>query len=235
MQMKDHRTYYEILHVQPDAPVDIVRSSYRTLMQNLNAHPDRGGDSAEAALINRAYAVLTDARKRADYDCELQLQTPLDLQAEASVETLELLALGVCLFCGHAHQYQDDIPPDSFCSICASPLCPADRARVDQSDKRRVERTGKQTSLSWYTDWPQQRPHDGVMANLSPHGLMFTAAREVAVESRIKIDCAQLTAIVQVQNCRRAGGILRRRWHIGGKFLTIRFSSPSGVFVSDTA
>jgi curved DNA-binding protein CbpA len=233
--MQDQRTYYEILHVQPDAPFDIIKSSYRTLMQQLNAHPDRGGDSTEAALINRAYAVLSDTAKRANYDTDLQLQTPLDLQADASPETIELLALGVCLFCGQAHQYSDEIPPDTFCTACASPLSPADRERVEQSGQRKVERIGKQSAITWYAKWPQKRPATGKLINLSPHGLMFKTSQEVARESRIRVDSGQFTSIVQVQNCRPAGGILRPKWHIGGKFLTIRFNSSSGVFVSDKA
>ena len=165
----------------------------------------------------------------------MQLQTPLDLEADASPETIELLAMKVCLFCGHGHQYQDDIPPDTFCTACASPLWPADRQRLEQTDQRKIERIGKQSVISWYSAWPQKRPHAGKMVNLSPHGLMFKSSHEVAREARIRIDCAQLTSILQVQNCRPAGGIFRPHWHIGGKFLTVRFSSSSGVFVSDRA
>ena len=38
----DHgsRDYYRILHVQPDAPVEVIRSSYRTLMQRMRAERD---------------------------------------------------------------------------------------------------------------------------------------------------------------------------------------------------
>ena len=66
--MKTNRTYYQILYVHTDAPQKIIKSSYRTLMQQLNAHPDRGGDPDEAALINRAYAVLSDEKMRKEYD-----------------------------------------------------------------------------------------------------------------------------------------------------------------------
>ncbi len=37
-KLKNHRNYYQILHVQPDAPDKVIQSCYRTLMQKLNAH-----------------------------------------------------------------------------------------------------------------------------------------------------------------------------------------------------
>ena len=60
--------FYRILHVSPDAPEEIIRSSYRTLMQRLKQHPDLGGDHENATLINEAYATLTDPKTRAIYD-----------------------------------------------------------------------------------------------------------------------------------------------------------------------
>ena len=53
--MKNKRNYYRVLHVQPDAPKEIIRSSYRTMMQKLRMHPDLGGDDWNASLINEAY------------------------------------------------------------------------------------------------------------------------------------------------------------------------------------
>ena len=52
--------YYRILHVQPDAPREIIRTSYLTLMQRLKMHPDLGGDHWNAALINWRPLTLTD-------------------------------------------------------------------------------------------------------------------------------------------------------------------------------
>ena len=66
--MKDHADYYDILHVRPDAPTEIIKSSYRTLMQRLKQHPDLGGDHEHAARINKAYATLSDSGSRAAYD-----------------------------------------------------------------------------------------------------------------------------------------------------------------------
>ena len=69
--MENKRNYYRILHVQPDAPREIIQSSYRTLMQKLKAHPDLGGEEWNATVINEAYQVLMDTSKRLAYDAIL--------------------------------------------------------------------------------------------------------------------------------------------------------------------
>jgi curved DNA-binding protein CbpA len=66
--MTNRRNLYRILHVGPDAPTAVIQASYRTLMKRLKMHPDLGGDHAQAALINEAYATLSDPAKRAAYD-----------------------------------------------------------------------------------------------------------------------------------------------------------------------
>ncbi|MGI9289044.1 MAG: DnaJ domain-containing protein [Pseudomonadales bacterium] len=69
--MKNQRNYYRILHVQPDAPLPVIRMSYRTIMQKLRKHPDLGGDEWNAGVINEAYAVLSDHEQRCAYDAIL--------------------------------------------------------------------------------------------------------------------------------------------------------------------
>jgi hypothetical protein len=71
--MKSGRDYYRVLHVQRDAPAEVIRSSYRTMMQKLKMHPDLGGDHEDAALINAAFAVLSDPDARAEYDATLNI------------------------------------------------------------------------------------------------------------------------------------------------------------------
>jgi len=63
------RTHYEILNVAPDAELVVIEAAYRALMKKY--HPDQGGgarDGPTASDINRAYAVLRDAERRAEYD-----------------------------------------------------------------------------------------------------------------------------------------------------------------------
>lgn len=70
------RTHYESLKVTEDAPPEVIRAAYRAL--SLKYHPDRCGGSAQSQhmmqALNEAYAVLSDARRRASYDGDLLRQ-----------------------------------------------------------------------------------------------------------------------------------------------------------------
>lgn len=68
------RDYYAVLQVHPGAEGEVIEAAYRQLMKKY--HPDRaGGDAEEAAalherakVINEAYSVLRDPRRRRAYD-----------------------------------------------------------------------------------------------------------------------------------------------------------------------
>jgi curved DNA-binding protein CbpA len=69
--MQNRRNYYRLLQVQPDAPVEVIRASFRALLKDLKQHPDLGGSNSAAALLNEAYQTLSDPKRRADYDRRL--------------------------------------------------------------------------------------------------------------------------------------------------------------------
>lgn len=66
--------FYQLLHVQHDAPAAVVKASYRAMMQKMQYHPDLGGDEATAQRLNEAVATLCNPIKRAIYDVEFALQ-----------------------------------------------------------------------------------------------------------------------------------------------------------------
>jgi len=69
--MIERRNFYRILHVQPDAPMEVITESYRVLMQKLNIRADLNSPDWNASLLNIAYNTLRDPVKRAAYDREL--------------------------------------------------------------------------------------------------------------------------------------------------------------------
>jgi molecular chaperone DnaJ len=62
--MKD---YYDILGVKKEASEDEIKSAFRKLAHKY--HPDKkGGDEKKFKEVSEAYAVLSDKKKRAEYD-----------------------------------------------------------------------------------------------------------------------------------------------------------------------
>ncbi len=62
--MKD---YYQVLGVERAATEDDIKKAFRKLAQKY--HPDKkGGDEAKFKEVSEAYAVLSDKKKRAEYD-----------------------------------------------------------------------------------------------------------------------------------------------------------------------
>lgn len=61
------KNYYEILGVTKSASKDDIKKAFRTLAHKY--HPDKkGGDEAKFKEVNEAYGVLSDDKKRGEYD-----------------------------------------------------------------------------------------------------------------------------------------------------------------------
>ena len=58
--------YYEVLGVNKDASINEIKNAYKKLA--LKSHPDRGGNEEEFKRISEAYEVLSDEKKRMEYD-----------------------------------------------------------------------------------------------------------------------------------------------------------------------
>lgn len=64
--MPAKRDYYDVLGISKTTSADEIKKAYRKLA--LQYHPDKGGDAEKFKEISEAYAVLSDAQKRAQYD-----------------------------------------------------------------------------------------------------------------------------------------------------------------------
>ena len=58
--------YYDILGVSKDASQDEIKKAYRKKAHK--HHPDKGGDEEKFKKINEAYQILSDEKKRKQYD-----------------------------------------------------------------------------------------------------------------------------------------------------------------------
>jgi len=223
--MDNRRNYYRILHVQPDAPDEIIRSSYRTLMTTLRRHPDLGGDHLTATIINEAYAVLSDPEKRTAYDDARQSAAATPEQT-ASVPEPGML----CQFCGAAHGFRGRIHASATCTTCNTPLAPVVRERTD-SGQRAINRVPRRLALSYFTGWPGNGPFPAETRDLSLHGLRFVTHTALPVAKLIKVECEALVALVRVVAC-NDNDERDWRWLIRSEYVTVRFRRDRGRFLA---
>ena len=222
--------HYDILGVDRRASVHAIRSRYRRLMQQRGHHPDRGGDAAVAARINKAYAVLSNAARRAEYDASLAA-----VHAPSHVDVRYRRVLDPareCIFCETPHDLGADAELEATCNVCTSPLAAAGRLRTEPSGQRAVARIDKRLDVRFYTDWRQRRGHSGRTEDLSPNGLCLVARRGLRTGQLIRVVTRIVDAVGTVSHCRAR----RTGWktvHVAGvSFRTLRLLQSVGGFVS---
>ena len=250
-RMRNRRNYYRMLHVQPDAPLDVIKASYRALMMKMRLHPDLGGDHETAALINMAYAVLSDPTRRQQYDQMLREREPhVFPQAHrgstgAAGAGLTSSGYGAtpsrhaspseqerCLFCDT--RFTLAILADCRCPRCDSPLTKphevAASTATERFGRRGMPRLCKDEPLIFYPCWPH-RGHAARLRDLSPAGISFFAQVAVELHQRVKISGATLEGVARVVSSHPAG----EQYSIHAQLLTVLFLAPAGTFVSGTA
>jgi len=245
----NRRNYYRVLHVQPDAPLPIIKSSYRALMLSLEMHPDHGGDHWNAAVINEAYEVLSDPQLRDEYDrgnappspasrrgqADPQGQTGPPSQADArppGSDPIEPDAALRCVFCGARTArlgYADR------CPRCESPLAAPEKIESGGAGDRLTDRIPLRASLEYFDTWPQRRPHRGQLADLTPNGIRLTGDHRVEEHRILKIESDLISATARVVYCRTRPPWSKRSYSIGADFFTVEFGNPVGTFLSKKA
>lgn len=242
---QDNRDYYEVLHVSRGAPLEIIRGSYRTMMQQLKHHPDLGGDTATAALINEAYAVLSNPERRAEYDAGLNVfaqfssgepdETPEAEPTEVKQQKRVLDPTRECLFCETPHDHGKVIQVNAKCATCSSPMFAAENCRIETVGKRAIARVQKRQNITYYTHWPQSKGYRGQTEDVSLHGLRFVTKRNIRQGNRIKIVSNDLDAIATVMHCDHKRGGWRPQCVVGVSFESLRFAKTIGSFLSARA
>ena len=232
--MKNQKNYYQILHVQPDAPTEVIRSSYRTMMQKLKMHPDLGGCHENAATVNEAYNVLMSPAKRAEYDASLNNRSKRTSNIKNQTKTKKnkhykkVDVTRQCPFCNTKHNMGNNIGPDDICPNCESPLFPATKQTVEICGKRTMQRINKEWPVKFYTAWPHTEVNTGTTKNVSLNGMQLITAAELENNQVLKINSNELFAVAKVVNYQQ----IDHEWHYGLEFITLRFHRAHGTFVS---
>jgi hypothetical protein len=215
----------------------VIHAIYRTLLNRLQTSATFAGE-ADAGLIEQAYAVLGNAQRRAAYDAQRRAttgaQSASPREAPAVDEHTDTLVMNVCLFCNAAHGLQRKIERDDDCGRCGSPLCPAERHRLEYSGQRMLSRIPKHHAIDIYVTWPQAEPYIGQMRDLSLNGMQFTCVTRLQPNQIVKIICSELHALARVAHTNRDIDTADS-WITGVEFLTLRFRQIRGSFVSAKA
>jgi len=252
--INNRRNFYRILHIQPEAPAEIIKASYRSLMTKLNVHPDRGGDHESAVLINQAYAVLIDPQKRRKYDemllsrhtsankrpvSEAPYSKPWSSTANrtnAYQNTRDNISSSStsdrrhCFFCGAEHSGY----VNKHCIRCESPLAPVQAAlntrRRELFGRRTMPRIAKMGILSIYPSWPHSG-YPSQLRDLSKSGLSILTAYAAKAGQIIKFDSLFVKGVARVVTVRANGAT----FSIHAAFLSAEFITKSGVFITEKA
>ena len=257
--MQNRRNFYRVLQVQPDAPYEIIKASYRTLMQKLKAHPDLGGDKWNAAVINEAYAVLSDCEKRAKYDAaQMDLQKlvgagaradtnasaaapeprdpdsddfePQDLDSPAPPPEHQANDPLVCAFCRTRNVCGDYQAPDEVCRGCGSPIRSIEATNARERAARRIEHPGM---IHFRVDASRTGAYRANVVDLSPTGLRFVSKHRLRRGCIVKLDSPTLSAVASVTHSSAAPA--RGQFATGVRFLTLKLIKTRGTFVSASA
>lgn len=223
--MDNRRNHYRVLHVQPEAPLEVIKASYRTLMSGLRVHPDLGGSTAEAAMVNDAWAVLSDPVRRAAYD------RTLHQGGHGGRQTAHLQPERHCPLCGHPVQLQPR--PDSRCGQCSAPLAALPEPGHPSHEllgRRGAPRRDQAHVATLHVGWPS--PALPVRwRDLSLTGLSFYAPTALVPGQRVHLIDQALEAVAEVVSSRPQG----RVFTVHARLISALLLQTTGVFVSARA
>jgi hypothetical protein len=240
------RDYYRVLHVMPDAPDEIIKVSYRTLMQRLKMHPDLGGDHEAATLINEAFRTLGHPDRRAAYDSWLKAHpdAPASPSSDAATRPHSTPPapeappppppMTLCFFCGTGHEAGYEKQPDRVCRLCGGALYPVQRYERDEESRRALDRVPRNMLVVFARSAPYDQPCRGVTQDISLAGMRFATSSPVGIDDRMLIETEFCSAVAIVRSARQRPAA-QNGWEVGVQFLTIRLKQYRGGLISTVA
>jgi curved DNA-binding protein CbpA len=237
MSSAERRNLYRLLHVQPEAPVEVIKASYRALMSSLRVHPDLGGPTELAAQLNDAYAVLSDPQRRAAYDKGLRRPAPKAAPAAPAARSIDIdpqhwRQLRRCPLCSTA--FAALAPKTPRCGHCGAPLTPAPSADCGDAEllgRRHSQRYSRVQDAMLHLPGVAS-PLNTRVKDLSLSGLALISSQAVEPGSALRVVANGFDAVARVV-ARRAHA---QGFSVHAQLLTLQvLRAPTGTFVSTKA
>ncbi len=228
MLMKNRRNYYRILQVQPDAPAEVIHAAYRTLMRELKQHPDLGGSGDVACLLNQAYEVLSDPRRRRSYDRELYFRHTGRKFSPGAPPSIDVF----CQFCKTPLASKPQ--SGERCTACGSLLQSENPTAVTREFRRSIFRMEKNEKLLYRISWPA-KAREALMLDMSTRGARFLCSERLLPGTALRIFCRLFEASAIVTNSRREEAEGQFTYSVGVSFTAVEFADLRGSFVSESA
>jgi hypothetical protein len=239
----DRRNHYRVLQIQPEAPPEVIKASWRALMGGARLHPDLGGDHAVAARINEAYEVLSDPERRRAYDRLLDVSR---LRAGAAGPGAAAAARRPTARRADPAGWRSDhccpmcraglpsmMRADSRCLQCDAPLAPALRPDATERElfgRRAAARRSRADSATVFA--AATGPGTGARrVDLSVGGAGLVCSAPMSQGAAIRVITPTLDAVARVMSCSR----LPDHWRLRVQWLTARPLGTRGVYLSTTA
>jgi curved DNA-binding protein CbpA len=228
----ERRNLYRILNVQPEAPQEVIKASFRALMGSMRAHPDLGGDHEMAARLNAAYQVLGDPQRRSAYDQSLRRPVRGVAMSQPLADPWAWLADRRCPFC--AHEFNGRPSADMRCARCQSPLGPAPSAAHGSAEllgRRRNERFRRELdAVVRVAGMREERA--ARLRDLSLSGLSLVTVQRIPKGAAFRVTAPNFETVAVVVASRPAGAAFTTH----AQMLTLQMvRSGRGVFVAETA
>ncbi|WP_310570458.1 J domain-containing protein [Gemmatimonas sp.] len=225
----NRRNHYRLLHVQPDAPPEVIKAAYRALIAT--RHPDVGGNESEAVLLNDAYAVLSNPAKRAAYDAHRATRAAWRQgTANAAPAARPAPPAHACLMCHLGLPMQ--VERNTRCARCHAPLAPVrvTGPRAKPMDRRGIPRVSKSDWAIMHVDW-QSDAIDVRMRDLSLDGISVYSGLELPRHRVVRIVGRSFDVVATVVGCRRLDAVFT----VHASLASALFAESTGGFVSAIA
>lgn len=239
--MNNRRNYYRVLHVQPEAPLEVIKASYRTIMHKLEHHPDLGGSHAYASLLNEVYATLSDAARRTKYDQQLfsrygksalaGSKAPAQPAAQAGPTPQAKSAPQYKIYCVYCRTLNLSSAPDAVqkCGKCGHVL----HQSAQKTCQRTLARVAQRGEITFFP--ASGGPCTGRIVDVSPRGIGFMSPYKLQLNQIIKIQSSLFQATARVVHCRPSRFMLSAEHTVGVVFINVEFAKPQGTFISVAA